>query len=176
MKIQVVCKDIENMREKWGSLWVMLDGAKDAGIEYDIDEGHLSGYDSYIWIDNDEPNYNGKPYIKLSSLLDTYGTIHQKIQELASYMSGKKEWMTPLSHVNALVDEANDPEAHEFTIDVADLGYQVTPEEVATIAIKEFVVNIEGKEVSIGREDMVALGKVANLMDKFGYRIKKVVV
>lgn len=201
MEILVLAKDTMTLESKYDELWSILDAAKEAGVTYTkyIYQGEPSfnNYDAFIWIDFDKTEYFGKPFITICSLEDGDEELVEKVQELASYMFGKKEWEHPpwwvtdddikemakaaREEMEVSIQEQMDAELNQeplnpTKIDVVDLGYEVTEEEVARMTIKEFVVNIEGKDVKIGQQDLVVLGKVANLMDKFGYRVKKVVV
>jgi hypothetical protein len=176
MKILVLADNEAGLGNKWSELWEMLDGAKQAGVTWSKhlfnSKEDLTSYDAYIFIDILNPNYYGKPFIEISSLEDDTDKLTEKVQSLASYMFGEITWEAPPWAGVYEKDEIRP----DFEIDVADLGYQVTPEEVAKLTIKKFIVSIEGKDVALEHSDLVALGKVANLMDKFGYRVKKVIV
>lgn len=177
MDILVLASNIVNLGDKYAELWDMLDGAKDAGVTWEksrIEGARTEGYDAYIYIDTNA-EYLGKPFIHIDSLEDDNDSIASKVQELASYMFGKKEWVDP-PWINNNTPESEKLAVSNSAIDIVDLGYEITEEEVARFKCTEVVINIEGKDVCLGKSDLIVMGKIANLVDKFGYKIKKVVV
>jgi hypothetical protein len=180
-------EEINISGDKYKLLWDVLDSAKEANISYkktvvyswEDSYENCRGYDSYIFIDFDESkivDFNA-PFIEISSLNDEDDDIIFKVQCLAKYMSDPDMWEgVKDTDYNGYAFYVPESLKEDTIISVEELGFQVTLDDVKNLKFKDFIVNIDGKDVKISKEEITSLCKIYNLIDKFGYKIKRVVV
>lgn len=175
-EIYVVCGVRDNLyNSKWDLVWEILDDADEEGITYkkmtSEEYAKQENPDGYIFIDM-EPLQKKLPFIHLCALEDDDDKVVEKIQELAGYLFG--EWTPPVEEVMETPTKIEEPK--HSTINIKDIGYEITEEEVEQMVIRQFVVNIDGKDVVLSKKDLITLSKVCHIVDKMGYKVKQVVV
>ena len=137
----------------------MLDDGVEAGkIEYEkynVDTSKKTPEaDGYIYMVTTPPKVNSKPYIHITANEDE-DLMVSKVQELGARMNDK-----------------------ELDKDLTTLDEVFMVEEIAeqkTKALTGVVINIEGKNVALNKEDMIALNSMMELCKEYNYKIKEVI-
>ena len=177
--IEVIVNQEEYLtNNKWDTLWEILDEAKDTGISY-IKHSPLNRVvlpfdpDATIYVDIEPQTYNSSaPYVVIDSLDASDEYIISKVQELAKYIFAPEAWIPPT------LDSPLDAKTKIYApleINVGEL-IEFTNRELEVCKIKGFSVNIDGKEIILEKEELYTLAKLYKIIDRFGYKVTKVLV
>ena len=177
--IEVIVNQEEYLTNgKWAFLKEILEDGKDEGIvsswcSLSTWKEQRVAPDGFIFVDVIPPTTKF-PFVLIESLDASDDHIMEKVQELAGYLFNPESWIPPVDEINPLEESVKIHEAKE--VDIKDLGYNISKDQIEKLKIQEFVINIDGKDVKVSKADIITMGKICNIIDKFGYKVKKVML
>lgn len=191
MKIAVI-----GMNPKAGDCWEELfktldEGQAEGVIEYtvidhwDAVDDAIKAYDGAIYCDVDVITED-IPFFALTNcdyteeeFFDFISTVH----EYVDYRDGQ-------GFVDAEINQTELHEQHEETqkaapktqkkpkmaIPLDDIVCEITEDEIKKLAFKAVTVVVGGKDVKLDTREFIALSKMVKIIEKFGYKVKNVIV
>lgn len=157
----------------------ILRSAEEAGYSFEyIDflekESQINkNSDGYVFIYVDVPNGVDKPHIRVLPN-DTQEETENKMQLLADYLDNVKKFEPETNKDNCPFFGEDIYKTKE--VPIGSLGFDLDYNEVIKIPFDFITINVDGKDISLSKENIITLGKVCNMINFFGYKVTKVIV
>lgn len=161
---------------RWEFLFDLLDGAKEAGYEWrcinwlECEDDCLAGGAGNLYLDM-EPTVKDLPYTRIDAGASEEVVI-DKIQTFAEWIEDPSIFPVETEPKEEECPFFGDIDPYQ---DLTDLGSDVSLEELNSLKVDSFKIEVQGKEISFSKEDIVTLVKLQNLMEKYNYKITKVI-
>jgi hypothetical protein len=170
--------------ECWSKLFETLDGGVAEGvIAYDVIDffdavdDTIKQYDGAIYLEN-APITEDIPFMALDNCDFTDEEFFEFIDTVQEYIEWKKgeEAVEPVPEVVEKPKKGTKSSGKDTPINLDDLAYEITEADIKKLVFKAVTVTIGGKEVKLDIREFIALSKMCKVMDRFGYKVKNVII
>lgn len=168
----------------WSKLFETLDsGVKEGVIAYDVIDlfdavdDIIKQYDGAIYLEN-SPITEEIPFMCLDNCDftdDEFFEFIDTVEEYIHYRDAQSFVDADIIKEEPVKKKASSKDK-DTAIDLDELSYEITEKDIKKLVFKAVTVTIGGKEVKLDVREFIALSKMCKIMDRFGYRVRNVII